>query len=284
MAEATDDGGTSLQDLHDLAERTHQPFERIALAIAGDTNAISELQDATNKSIEALEKQSEANDDGAGGFARAATGAEKQRDALLDLRGRLDEASEAQKTAAENAKLFAEADDGLTRKAEAAQTYSEAIQDAYADAGAEIQEYVEDGVVNLDKYNESARAHAEAITNYQANMVTASQTLSQEALNYIASLGPEAAPLLDAFVKAPLAKKQETAAVWTTLGSTSSNAFGTKLQSDLNASNYHGSVVLDPDMSRVIAELNKKRVLNIEARVQNNIASQLPPGQGMGVP
>jgi ABC-type transporter Mla subunit MlaD len=288
MATSTEDGVDNFSDLKDLADKSDQPFDRIALALAGNRDELDKLTASTERAIEATEEQAEATNSGSGGLLRAATAGERQRDSLLELREKLDEARAAQDAAREASDAYAQADDGLELKAQAASDYASSVADAYAEAGASIDKYVKDGVFNLDKYNEEAKAHAAAVSAYQQNMVTASQTLSDEALNYISSMGVEAAPLLDAFVKAPASKQGETAAIWSALGATSSNAFSSKVRNDLSGSNYGADVSLRPDMSAVNAELQRQRTITILARVQRigdlPAIGGNPNRNGMGVP
>jgi gas vesicle protein len=285
MALATEDGETSLADLRESADKAGVPFEQLAKAMAGDTDALDELLEATSTHIDLLGEQATRNHQGAAGFARASTSAEKQRDALILLRRDL----EKQKTTTDDATAATEnyADTGaaaMERAAAASEDYSDQIQDAYQEAGAGIDDYAEGGKDALRKYTEEAKKQADAVTAYQTNMVKLSGMLSDEALAYVQSLGPEAAPIIADFIKAPLGQRKETAAVWSQLGSTSSNAFASKVRGDLNRANFTAPVRMRADMSNVNAELQRTRTINIIARVQNNIASQLPARQGMGVP
>ena len=160
----------------------------------------------------------------------------------------------------------------------------ESIQSATDEAGSAIDEFVTDQGFNLDAYNANMEKSAQAITQYQQNVVAASSYLSEEALAYIRSLGPDAAPALQAFIDAPNDQKQRTAANWNAQGQIASDSFSTKLQNQLNGASFNTRVIVTPDMQRVNDELARKRTISIEARIQNNIASQLPARQGMGVP
>jgi hypothetical protein len=312
MALATEDGDTSLSELRKTAAAADVPFDKLAKAMAGDSQALGELLDGTNEHIAALDRQNVSQDAVAGSGLRAASSADTQRAGLIALREKLEEQKTAQDQASESAQSYAATGVELLEKqvaAEEARTeatehgaerrkaaiegaleaektasegYSSAVQGAYEAAGAAVDKYVEDGVFNLEKYTEESKAEADAVVQYAANMTALSGTLSDEALEYVAGLGPSAAPLIAAFVKAPLDQQQATADVWTQLGTTSFNSFGTTLQRNLDGSTFSSNVVLNPDMSRVQAELQRTRVINIEARVQNRI--DLPARQGMGVP
>jgi hypothetical protein len=285
MALATEDGETTLNDLNDAAEKAGVPFDQLAKAMAGDTDALDDLLDATTRHIDALDEQATSNYNGEAGFARAASSADKQRDALLKLRDDLEQQKETTDKATEATELYADTGAAaMDRAAAASEDYSDQIQDAYQDAGAGIEDYVAGAEGSLQKYTQEAKKQADAVTAYQSNMVKLSGQLSDEAFQYVQSLGPKAAPVIADFVKAPLSQQKATAAVWNQLGSTSSNAFASRVRGDLNRANFTAPVRLNPDMSNVQAELQRTRTLNIIARVQNNIASQLPSGSGMGVP
>lgn len=283
MALATEDGETTLADLRKTADDAGVPFEKLAKAMAGDSDALDELIGATGEHIDALDRQNVSQDAVAGSGLRAKSAADNQRQALIDLRGDLEKQTEKQDQAAASAQNYADTNAAaLARAAESSQDYAENVQDAYAKAGEAGDEYVENGTFNLQKYTEETKKQADAVAAYQLNMVTLSQTLSAEALAYVASLGPDAAPLIDAFVKAPLDQRQATADVWSKLGQTSTDAFGSKVQQNLNGANFQSTVQLNPDGSNIAAYLQQTKTQNVLLRVQNRI--DLPANQGMGVP
>jgi hypothetical protein len=281
LATATGDGETSLRDLRDAADKSGSSYEDLARAYSGNADGIDELIEKNRDLLKATEEQLEADQEGLAYRDRAYSSSTTT--GLEQYIKYLEEARDTAASAADQQRNFAEAGGPeLEAAAEAAEDYSSAVQDAYADAGAAIDEYVEDGVFNLQKYTEESQKQADAVAAYQQNMVTLSQTLSDEALSYIASLGPEAAPLIDAFVKAPLAQQQQTADVWSRLGQTSTDAFGNKVETNLNGANFSANVRLDPDASAIRDYLNVTKTQNVLLRVQNRI--DLPANQGMGVP
>jgi len=101
---------------------------------------------------------------------------------------------------------------------ESTETYNESVQDALAQAGDAWTDYVEDGKVNLAEYAAAMEDQIAAVEQYEANMVTASQTLTDEALGYLQNMGVEAAPLLQAFVDAPKSEQARLAGIWDQLG------------------------------------------------------------------
>lgn len=108
--------------------------------------------------------------------------------------------------------------DTLDYVRESTETYNDSVQDALAQAGDAWTDYVEDGKVNLSEYAAAMEEQIAAVEAYEANMVQASQTLTDEALGYLQNMGVEAAPLLEAFVNAPAAEQQRLASIWDQLG------------------------------------------------------------------
>lgn len=281
LATTTEDGVTNLEDLQDAVSKADgKNFEDIAKAVAGAGGNIDDLVKKQEKYLEQLEEESQLADASVSGAQKSATEKAIAQQLVVDeLHKAADAAHQARDAeAAYNAAGGPE----LEAKAATVEDYASAVQDAYADAGASIDDYVENGVANLQKYTEEAQAQADAVTAYQTNMVALSALLSDEALAYVASLGPEAAPIIDAFVKAPLSQQQQTAAVWNQLGATSTNAFSSKVKNDLSGSSFSATVRLNPDGSNIQQYLNQTKTQNVLLRVQNRI--DLPARSGMGVP
>jgi DNA repair exonuclease SbcCD ATPase subunit len=271
MALNTEEGEDNLSDLREQADKAGLPFDKLAQAVAGSTDEIDLMLRVTNQQIE---KQKALI---TGSYDDESTAARNRVKALEEVRTKLEESSEtAQQATQIQADYAAAGGDDLERRAaliEAATArqedankriqesndavaenmsgYVDAVQDAYAEAGAAIDTYVEDGVFNLQKYTEESQKQADAIASYQANMSTLSKTLSAEALSYISSLGPDAAPLLAAFVQAPLDQQQATADVWSRLGKTSTDAYGDEVQYQLDQSNFTAAARLKVDDSEL---------------------------------
>jgi len=280
LATSTEEGVDNLADLRSEVSEAGGDFRDIASAYAGSTDELDKLVQKNQEYLDKLEEESQATDQSVTGAYEAAIKKAAAQQGIVD---KLEQAQEAARLAAEQeAAWLAAGGPEMEAKAQTAEDYSSAVQDAYADAGSAIDDYVTDGVFNLQKYTEESQKQADAVAAYQLNMVTLSQTLSDEALAYIASLGPEAAPLIDAFVKAPLDQQQATAAVWSKLGQTSTDAFGTKVQNNLNGSSFQSTVILNPDAQRIRDYLSQVKTQDVLLRVQNRI--DLPTNQGMGVP
>src|SRR5690606_9610015 len=62
------------------------------------------------------------------------------------------------------------------------------------------QQYVEDVKVALDDYLAELQKQVEAQENWRSNMIALAGQVSQETLDYLARLGPEGAPLVQALV------------------------------------------------------------------------------------
>lgn len=266
MASATDDGTTSLKELRQAADRSGNSYKDLAQAAAGHTDEI-------DKQIKAAVKQKNEWQQTGQGILEAddalGSSANNRSKALDEYISYLRSAKKASKEAADQQKNFADAGGpALIAAAEATQNYADGVQDAYSEAGSAIDDYVKDGNFNLKAYTTNAEKQFQAIADYQSNMVTLSKTLSDEALQYVQSLGPDAAPAIDAFVKAPLDQQQQTADVWAKLGSTSATNFNSRLQNDLGAKPATKNVTVIPDMAQfnsAMAEATRQREVHIKA-------------------
>lgn len=207
------------------------------------------------------------------GGAQAVTGAVlPEIEALEGLRAKMVEAAEATREGEERQRLMADAvskvDDTLAETVESQTTYAEAVVDSLADAGSAWEDYTKDGVLNLDEYNAAIEKQYEAVEKYERNMVRASGYLSDEALNYVRSLGPEAAPLLEAFFDAPLEERERTAENWDKIGRATTDGYASGIAGITGATN---DVLRD---SREIARNNPIPVqMGLPARwqMQNDI-------------
>jgi hypothetical protein len=105
-----------------------------------------------------------------------------------------------------------------------------------------------------------------------------------KAIQYLESLGSDAAPLVDAFVKAPADKQADLARIWDTLGNASSSSFGSGLQRGLNNQGAAvKNVTVVPDMDQFNAamrEATKQREAHIKVYSDNQGGTR----QGMGSP
>lgn len=280
MATSTDDGVTSLQDLRTAADRSGTSYKDLSRAAAGHTDEIDKQIDAIVKQKNEWQQSGQAQleaDDALGSSAN------NRSKALNETLGYLRDAKKASKEAAQEQRNFAEAGGpALQAAADATQAYADGVQSAYAEAGSAIDDFVKDGKFNLQAYNESMEASAKAISSYQANVVTASADLSAQALQYIESLGPDAAPALQAFVDAPLAQRERTARNWDQLGATSASSYNSKLQSDLAARPATKQIDLKvnrQELDAVYAEAGK--AINQTVNILQNITTKR---SGKGVP
>lgn len=281
MATTTDKTETSLKDLRQAADRSGESYKDLAQAAAGHTDQIDKqikkAVELKNQWQQTGQGQLEADD-------AIGSSANNRTKALDDYIGYLRDAQKASKDAAQESKNFADAGGpALVAAAEATQAYADGVQSAYAEAGSAIDDYVKDGNFNLQAYTDNAQKQFQAIADYQSNMVTLSQTLSDQALQYVESLGPDAAPAIAAFVKAPLAQQRATADVWDKLGSTSASSYNTRLQNDLSGHPASKTVNVYGDLSTFnaqMAEATRQREVHIKAYTDNMGGTR----QGMGVP
>lgn len=108
---------------------------------------------------------------------------------------------------------------------ETTETYNDSVQGALESAGEAWEQYVDNGVIDLDAYAQAMEDQIASVGRYEENMVSASERLTTEALGYLQSLGYEAAPLLQAFVDAPLAEQERLAGIWDQLGQSAVDGF-----------------------------------------------------------
>lgn len=267
LATTTEDGEDNLSSLRKQAEAAGVSVKDYQLANAGAAeNTARALEQARDK-YQDLADEAEAN-----GGMLSKTERSKQV-ALGNTIGTLVDLQQVQedaKTSAED--YFKSGADAAAAAGEATQAYSEGVQSAYADAGASIDDYVKDGVFNLDKYQEATQKNLDAIVGYQKNMSEAQGILAKSghdtALQYLEQLGPDAAPLIAAFVKAPAEKRDELAAIWDQLGATGASSFGNRLQKDLDATPASKTVSVVPDMAAfnaAMAEATRQRQVHIQA-------------------
>ena len=217
---------TMMEQLKSASEEFGFSFTQLAQGVAGDSEQLEAALEMVNERIDA-QREAITYADAATGIYTTTVGTVDAE--LTALRDTLQETADKHALAAEYAELMAEAEGGLADTvADAAavqESYADAVTDSLTEAGQSWEDYTEDGIVNLAKYNDAIEAQAEAVRAYEENMVTVSKDLSAEALTYIASLGPSAAPLLQSFINAPLAEKQRTAANWDTLGRASTDGY-----------------------------------------------------------
>ena len=217
---------TRLEEWSDAARRYGLDMRDMARGVAGDTAALDRVLDALNGRIREQEQASAdlAAQTGATGalYVDLAADARGFRDALQDEAGL---AAEAATVHRELADAVASVDDAARDSAQATSDYRDAVADSLNDAGTSWTDYVKNGKLNLAEYNKAIEDQAKAVEQFERNLVTSSATLSAEALGYIRAMGPEAAPLLQAFVDAPLDQQRRTAANWDRLGRVATDGY-----------------------------------------------------------
>lgn len=201
--------------------------------MAGDTEAweasLASLNERITQAYEASGQYASGAAAVAAANAEGAGKAQRLRDQLIEQKDVFDES-------AQYADLLSDALSGISdeeqKAAEATAEYEAAVADSLTRAGQSWDKYTTDGIVNLDAYNQAIEAQQQAIVAFETNLTQASQDLSAEALQYVQSLGPEAAPLLQAFVDAPLEEKARTAANWDTLGKAANDGYEQSVKLD----------------------------------------------------
>lgn len=274
LATNTDSADDSLAKLRSTADRSGSSYKDLAQAVAGNTDAIDdqikkalELQDQWSKTGQG---QLEADDALGLSSSNRSKALDEYIQYLRDAKGASDEANKAQKN-------FADAGGpAMQAAADAASSYADAVQSAYADAGASVDDYYKNGKFNLDQYVADTQTALQTIASYQQNMSEAQVNLAQsghdQAIQYLEQLGPDAAPLIQAFVDAPKAKQDELAAIWDQLGATSSSSFNSRLQADVGADALTKTIKLAVDRSDWDAV--KREVINAGLQTTIQVAAQ----------
>lgn len=198
----------------------------VARAVTGDTQAMADVQTILASKYYEL---SQAYQDGDTTVATTMGTLQTFRQELADQAGTVTDATQLYN---DMQTALSGLDDTAAETAEATATYQTSVVEALDEAGRAWEKYTEDGKTNLDAYNDHIEAQAKAILAFEGNLVTASSELSAEALNYVKSLGPEAAPLLKAFLDAPVAEKKRTAANWDALGRATTDGYSEGLALD----------------------------------------------------
>lgn len=268
LATGQDNAGNSLTKLQKLSHDTGISYQDLAQAYAGNGRGLTTLLASQKRHLQALQDQRIAQNDVTGGINRAPSAISRQIAAQENLIGTLEQTRKKQQQAAKDQKAYLESGaEAIDLAAQAAEGYASSVQQSYQQAGADVKDYVEKGVFNLDKYQAATEKNAQAVIDYQKNIATATGLLGKSghdaAISYLESLGPDAAPLIAAFLKAPAAQQKALEQTWDTLGSAASTSFGTSLQTNLDAHPRTQKVKLVPDDSAVqinIAALGRTKI------------------------
>lgn len=235
-----DEPKTWLDEQADAARRAGIDFGTWAAGMAGEsTNAEAAIQQLDQRIADLQERNAEIarqTPDVEGIYSAHALGAtagstavDDEVKSLTDLRDQMAESLTTTEAATERHDLLTDAIDRTSDAAieaqESQESYAGAVVDSLTEAAEAWEDYTEDGVLNLDEYNAAIEKQYEAVRAYEENMVRASSTLSEEALNYIRSLGPEAAPLLQAYIDAPLDQQTRTAENWDRVGQAATDGY-----------------------------------------------------------
>lgn len=175
-----DDAPKKFKDIQDAAEKTGLKASTLALAYAGNEDAINSMVDAAEKAYKPIAEQANAL-----GVAVGEQG-EAYADIVVELKNVQKETEMAQKIEQE---YLASGGAEIEAKKAAIDT----INQAYDDAAGSILDFKneETGVLDVQAYIDSMTARQEALTNYQTSLANSKFTTEQkEALN---SMGLEAA-------------------------------------------------------------------------------------------
>lgn len=255
FATQADKGKVSLTDIRKQADELGVPFERLAQAYAQGGDALQNVLDKTNSLIAAEQQQNIDRRAQAGqtvtlldlDSARSRS-LGSQRDKIVALQKETKAAQQAEKD------WISAGGDLLQQRSDALDSYAGSVQDALADAGKDWEQYKTKQGVNLKAYNDALDKSVEAIEDYQTNVKTATKSLSADALDYILSLGEDAAPLLQQYVDAPKALQKRTADNWDRLGRASASSYKSALEDGLPRTVKGPKVVWDTNIPSVVRD------------------------------
>lgn len=286
LASEADDLGVDLKSLKAIADQAQQPFDDLAQAYAGNVGEIDKLVQK-HKDIQAeLIRTNHVSGDAATSYEGDNSKKISSEQKYLD---KLYEVQKGARDAAEQQKLYLESGAAdLAANAEAMDSWTGEVQGAYAAAGDAQQGFTDDGVFNLDRYITKTSEAVKTIEDYSANMATAVGQLGKDghdnAIRYLEQLGPDAAPLVQAFINAPAEKRGALAALWDSLGNTGSASFGAGLQNGLDGQGpAQKSVRVSADLAQFNADMayaTRQREAHIKV-YEDNMGGRR---QGMGVP
>lgn len=254
MATASDDAEVSLADLNSIADKSGASYKDLAQAYAGAGGDLDKLIEKTKDQKKALEESNAAED--AGLAYRDRVGGDDPRiDATQKYIDFLEQAKTAQDEAAENERLYAEAN-GPQLAAKAA--LIETIDEAYDEAAGAAEDFIngESGLFDTAAYIAAMQSREQSLREYQETLATSA--LTPEAKAYIESQGVEsAATFLSGYKTATPAQQSELNRIWSEAGTTSSGAFSDSVQADLDQAGYRGIVKLTADMTDVEKAINR---------------------------
>ncbi|MGA1838465.1 hypothetical protein VD659_16220 [Herbiconiux sp. 11R-BC] len=250
LATGANDGEASLKDLRKAADNSGSSFKDLTDAYAGNSKGLDDLIQRGKDLQRSMEDELHGLDNSTDAGSKRTKQLTEQINAQIDYNNYLSQSKTAADEAAKAEQNFADAGGyAIKAQSEALDEYATKTQDALTETGEAWEDYTHDGIVSLDEYNAAIEKQVQAIAAYQENMVQASATLSEEALNYIRSLGPEAAPLLQAYVDAPLEQKQRTAANWGVLGAAAADSYTANLKAQIPSEIQGPAIKVSGDFS-----------------------------------
>lgn len=210
---------TRLEEWSRKAREYGVDMAQIARAISGDHRAQADVVDQLNRRYETL------------GIAYR-NGDESAAAAMGSVAAFRDELTNTISTTGDAVNLYGQLNDALSGiddaaadSADATAAYQESVADSLDQAGRGWEKFAKDGRVALADYTDALEEQLAAVDTFEANLTKASSTLTDEALGYLKRLGPEAAPLLEAFLDAPAKEQKRAAAAWDKLGKATSDGY-----------------------------------------------------------
>lgn len=257
LATNTDASKASLADVEQQAKALGVPFKELAHVYAEGGDATQYALERTQQLIEAEKRRMT----GAAAGSRAGLGAAGRENAaaaehIKQLEAQRGKLVGVQKETTEAAKRerewLAAGGPDLQAKADATESYATSVQESIQQAGASWDDYKDkEGGLSLDKYIKVTQAKVRATEQYEANMGRVAAAGNQAALNYVESLGTDAAPLLEKFVHAPASKQHELVKIWAQLGKASTSSYKSAIEDGMPGA-VRGPKLLAPDSSHYL--------------------------------
>lgn len=232
FATQSDKGKVSLADIKQQADQLGVPFARLARAYAEGGDGLDNVLRKTDDLIAAQQRQVAGGLEAAGQNAALVRLTDGRTRSLEDQRKKIVQLQTTTRDAQKAEQAWLEAGgEELQAKADATEDYAGNVQSALHDAGASWDEYKDkEGGLSLDRYIKVTQQKVKAVEDYETNVAAVAAAGNQNALNYVESLGTDAAPLLEKFVNAPAAKKKELIDIWSRLGAAATGSFNAAIQ------------------------------------------------------
>lgn len=264
LATETDPAERNLRSLYELVSKSGtKGFEDIAQAYAGDVEGLDRVLKKNEEYLETLrERNGELNPmkitEETVALGNQEFAQEKVVQQLRDAKTVADEAAIATQAYA------ASGGPELERKAE----LISAVNDAYDDAAASVDDYIdkESGLLDVDAYITAMQEREKAIEEYQETL--ASSPLSSDAKSFLVAQGVEsAAQFLAGYKRATPGQQKELNRIWSEAGRQNSGEYTSRLREGIPKTMAGPRVTPNVDTGAAQRELDAWANRRFEKRV-----------------